>query len=231
MAVLVGGMLAWVTLTAYRLGFLAVGSSAGRPLGWGGTRLLILEPGLRSLLPAALAMAVVGSIRVTRHSDAAQQDRSPHGRRAALGAVAASLAVSVWVGLPVLAIMGLQRPAVSQPGYEAVVPPTWSAAADPTTGATRFVTVAQDVLVVIRPAGAPGAQGLGEVILVGAREAALVDVAQEGQVRWLTYELVDGGGAYWVTVAGTGEAIAKRQDELRQLLDAVRWRTEALTGS
>ena len=51
---------------------------------------------------------------------------------------------------------------------------------------------------------------------------------QEGEVRWLTYELVDGADAYWVTVAGTGQAIADRQDELRQLLGAVRWRTDAL---
>jgi len=127
--------------------------------------------------------------------------------------------------------MGLRLPAVSQPGYEAVVPPTWSAAVDPTTGSTRFVTVAEDVLVVIRPAASPGAEALGEVILVGAREAALVDVTHEGDVRWLTYELGDGADAYWVTVAGTGQAIAERQDELRQLLDAVRWRTDALAAS
>lgn len=229
-AVLVCGAVAWVTLSAYRLGFLAVGSSSGRPLGWGGTRLFIVEPGLRSLLPAALAMAVVGSIRVTRQSGdlRAVQDPGRGGTRAALGVVAAGLAVSAWIGLPVLAILGLRLPAVSQPGYEAVVPPTWSAAVDPTTGSTRFVTVAEDVLVVIRPAASPGAEGLREVILVGAREAALVDVTQEGEVRWLTYELVDGADAYWVTVAGTGQAIAERQDELRQLLDAVRWHTEAL---
>jgi hypothetical protein len=43
--------------------------------------------------------------------------------------------------------------------------------------------------------------------------------------------MVDGADAYWVTVAGTGQAIANRQDELRQLLDAVRWRTDALADN
>ena len=195
--------------------------------------MFILEPGLRSLLPAALAMAVVGSIRVARQSGdlRAVQDPDRGGTRAALGVLGAGLAVSAWIGLPVLAIMGLRLPAVSQPGYEAVVPTAWSAAVDPTTGSTRFVTVAEDVLVVIRPAASPGAERLGEVILVGAREANLVDVSREGDVRWLTYELVDGADAYWVTVAGTAQAIANRQDELRQLLDAVQWRTDALTDN
>ena len=106
-------------------------------------------------------------------------------QRAALEMVAAGLSVSASIGLPGPGDRGLRLPAVSQPGYEAVVAPAWSAAADLPPGSTRFVTVAQDLLVIIQPAAAAGAEGLGEVTSCGARPAELVEVTQRSSMAHL----------------------------------------------
>ena len=121
-------------------------------------------------------------------------------------------------------------PTVTQAGYTVTVPTTWTASADQAAGVTQFVTVAQDLVVSVSPAPFAGPEGSGEEIVVGGREASLIDRTDRGSVRWLTYELGEGENTYWVRIAGTPEAIDGRQDELRQLLDAVHWRSDTLSS-
>lgn len=232
-ALVVAGVLAWLTLSAYRMGFLAVGDVAGRPLAWSGTRLFILEPALRSLLPTVLAMAVVGSVRLMRAPRPAPTPDPEPARSTwipALGALGAGAAVAVWLAVPTLLVLGATVPTVTQAAYTVTVPTTWTASADESTGMTQFVTVAQDLVVSVGPAPFTGTEPLGEAILVGGRQASLIDQSDEGGVRWLTYELGEGENTYWVRIAGTPEAIDGRQDELRQLLDAVHWRSDTLSS-
>jgi Zn-dependent protease with chaperone function len=227
-AVAVAGVVAWLTMTAFRYGLVGVGGIADRPLGWAATRAGIVDPALRALVPAALATAVVGVVRpgraaVTAAAPAAPSSGPGPARRAALAAVGGVVATAVLVSLPVLAVRDVAPLAITAPGYSVVVPPTWQAGADPATGSARFVTIAGDLAVDIAPVPAGAAADLGETIAVGGREAVLVERLQDGAVLWQAYRVQAPAGSFVVLVRGTPRAIAQRQEELTGLLGAVRW--------
>jgi Zn-dependent protease with chaperone function len=231
-ATVVTGFAAIVVIVAAGCGLLpSVRPDCSAP-GWALVKLVLTSPATAAVPVAFLLIATVAvgrSLAGVRASGSAASVRADVrsaqrlGRRAGLAALAVAVAAGIWSGALNLRVLAVNVPLVSGPEYVVELPAVWRGQADPATGETVFVTVAEDVRVVVRPRAAAAPPTTGEWVDVGGRRAFLIGTEQQGGVQVHAYDVQGPAAVYRIFVVGTPSSLGQRREELAGLLGALRW--------
>lgn len=240
-ALTVAVVIAWVVLSANRMGMLAHRPGPTGLLGPTGIRELLLRPAGRAVVPCALLVAGLGGLRAARTGPPAVPAPTPvpapgapgplpgrppgqaGRRRPAVSLLLPALLCAALVAPVVAAVPRLTVPLLSVPGVEVVLPAEWRGTADARGGTLVMTTVAQDVQVAIMPVAVPAPRAAGGTLVVGGVCAPVVGGRDRGPERVLAFDAATPAGPRRILVIGTPEALARREVELRRLLDSVRW--------
>lgn len=240
-ALAVAVAIAWVVLSANRMGMLAHRPGPTGLLGPTGVRELLLRPAGRAVVPCALLVAGLGGLRAARTGPPAVPAPTPvpapgapgplpgrppgqaGRRRPAVRLLLPALLCAALVAPVVATVPWLTVPLLSVPGVEVVLPAQWRGTADPRGGTLVMTTVAQDVQVAIMPIAAPAPRAAGGTLVVGGISAPVVGGRDRGPERVLAFDAATPAGPRRILVIGTPEALARREVELQRLLDSVRW--------
>ena len=227
LSLLAGGVAAVITSVAGLAASVAAGcgllptADPGCSLpGWTLTRVLVVDSLAQAAIPACLLAAVVGGWHAWRLQRGVASRGSASGFR--IAAVVAAGAAAAYAGVIALDVRSTELTVVSGPGFTVDLPVGWTSAPDPTTASLQFVTIAQDVQVVIAPA-ASAEPTTAEGHLVGGLPARLVRTLEEGSVRLEQYQVETPAGVYVVVVGGTPASLEQGDDELDDLFDGVAW--------
>jgi len=131
--------------------------------------------------------------------------------------------VAAWTGVLAARVLQVEVQRIDGPGYSVALPAEWQGQVEPASGATIFVTVAQDVLISIQQVASGSPRTDGDPVDIGGLTGWPVGRFEDGGAQFRVYEVEAPRGWYQVWVTGVPADLQNRVEEITRLLTAVRW--------
>jgi hypothetical protein len=227
---LVGGTLATATSVASGCGLLASMHPGCGPPSWEQIDIFLVTAANDAATPAFFLAALVGAIRWALPRAANSTDgvapvsmRRPTTTLAVAGTLVAVTVVAAWAGMLAARVLQVEAARIEGPGYSVALPAEWQGQFDPTSGASLFVTVAQDVLISIQQVAQPSQRVEGDPVQIGQLTGWPLGFFVDGGAQFRIYEVKTSRGWYQVWVKGVPADLQKRHEEISRLFTGVHW--------
>ena len=227
--VAVAGTLATATVVASGCGVLPTMHPGCSLPPWEQVDILLATAANEAAPPAFFLAALVGAIRWALPARQVTPAASPPARprptvaMAVVGTLVAVAVVAVWTGALAARVLQVEALRIEGTGYSVALPAEWQGRADPASGATLFVTIAEDVLISIQQAPSGSQRVDGDPVDVGGLTGWPIGLFEDGGAQFRVYEVEAPRGWHQVWVKGVPADLQNRQEEIGRLLAAVRW--------
>ena len=226
----VAGMLATAAIIASGCGVLPTMHPGCSLPPWEQVHILLVAAGNEAAAPSFFLAALVGAIRWTLPSTGSSpvvtspgMPRRPTVTMAVAGTLVTVAIVAAWTGVLAARVLQVEVQRIDGPGYSVALPAEWQGQVEPASGATIFVTVAQDVLISIQQVASGSPRTDGDPVDIGGLTGWPVGRFEDGGAQFRVYEVEAPRGWYQVWVTGVPADLQNRVEEITRLLTAVRW--------